>query len=285
VVGDRGLRYMRNLIDAEKDKIRDKRKRDRYWSNWIERTVKPAERQIAKMTRVYLKDAAKRYAERVQGYVMESRSVGADYQRAIVDMGTLLGIADEVRIIDRTIGRTWRAVWTLQGNDVLDSIYDQLGETRPLDLVFGSRDLAAQLSQRSAQQIAESTGRSVLSVVERGLLEGLSVDQIAEQVQGATFFNANRARRIAQTESTRAVNAASLQAYREAANLGIQLKKEWISSRDDRTRPEHLELDGQNIGIDQPFEIGGYQGMSPGEFGVGSMDVNCRCTIAPIVVR
>ena len=96
VVGDRGLRYMRNLIDAEKDKIRDKRKRNRYWLNWIERTVKPAERQIAKMTRVYLKDAAKRYAERVQGYVMESRSVGADYQRAIVDMGTLLGIADEV---------------------------------------------------------------------------------------------------------------------------------------------------------------------------------------------
>ena len=289
VVGDRGLRYMRNLIEDEKKKITESRRRNRYWNNWIERKVKPAERQIAAMTRYYLRDAAKRYAERVESLVSERRNAAGIVTRSIIDLGSLLAIADEVNFFNVSVGRTWRAVYSIAGAGVLDQVFDMAGRSVPDDASFGSnlgvRDLSSQLSLNAAEQVANSTGRKVQKIVEKGLLEGLSVEDIAKNVETNAVFDTRRARTIAQTESTRAVNAATLQAYQEAQQLGIKLQKEWVSSGNDGiTRDTHLALDGQVVDVDLPFEIEGYSGMSPGEFGDESMDINCRCTIAPIVI-
>ena len=289
VVGDRGLRYMRNLIEDEKKKITESRRRNRYWNNWIERKVKPAERQIAAMTRYYLRDAAKRYAERVESLVSERRNASGIVTRSIIDLGSLLAIADEINFFNVSVGRIWRAVYSIAGAGVLDQVFDMAGRSVPNDASFGSnlgvRDLSSQLSLKAAEQVANSTGRKVQKIVEKGLLEGLSVEDIAKNVETNAVFDTRRARTIAQTESTRAVNAATLQAYQEAQQLGIKLQKEWVSSGNDGiTRDTHLALDGQVVDVDLPFEVEGYSGMSPGEFGDESMDINCRCTIAPIVI-
>lgn len=85
-----------------------------------------------------------------------------------------------------------------------------------------------------------------------------------------------RATRIARTESTGAYNAANLTAL---ADEGVVFK-EWMATRDARTRPDHLAADGQVVGINQPFIVGGASLMYPGAPGGPAAEVvNCRCTM------
>ena len=66
----------------------------------------------------------------------------------------------------------------------------------------------------------------------------------------------------------------------------MQVMKEWISSRDDSVRQTHADLDdGDPIPVDSDFEIDGYSGAAPASFGDPAMDINCRCTIAPVIVE
>lgn len=57
-------------------------------------------------------------------------------------------------------------------------------------------------------------------------------------------------------------------------------KKVWISMNDDKTRDSHLDADGQEQNIDEPFEVGDSLLMEPGDDSLGA-DIeeiaNCRC--------
>jgi uncharacterized protein with gpF-like domain len=67
----------------------------------------------------------------------------------------------------------------------------------------------------------------------------------------------------------------------------VQVLKRWISSRDDRTRDSHYQLDRQTrnepIPAGEDFEIGGKSAAAPAGFGEAALDINCRCTIAPVI--
>ena len=58
------------------------------------------------------------------------------------------------------------------------------------------------------------------------------------------------------------------------------MEREWVSALDARTRPEHAEADGQVVGVDEPFIVGGEKLMFPGDRnGSGWNIYNCRCTM------
>ena len=50
-------------------------------------------------------------------------------------------------------------------------------------------------------------------------------------------------------------------------------------------RETHQELDGQIVGVNEAFVVPstGQQSTSPSMFGDPAEDVNCRCTVLPIV--
>jgi len=51
-------------------------------------------------------------------------------------------------------------------------------------------------------------------------------------------------------------------------------------------RDAHAEADGQIVGIDEPFYVGGYAtDTMPAQTGVAELDINCRCTFAPEIDR
>ena len=252
------------------------------WRSWVQKTQKPAEKAMQRLVYDYLRGARKRYLVRADRYILVGSN---DQDLTPVDWGSLLGMVDEMKILQKRLGRQWLSVWSLAGNDALLDVYESAGKTLPLDLTFGSREAAVEASDFTAMNIAQTTANKMKEVIEKGLLEGDSIDEIAGNISQHTSFGIKRSRTIARTESTKAINLASEQAYNTAQADGIKIRKEWLSSRDDLVRETHQELDGQIVGVNEMFVVPstGAKGSSPSNFNDPSENINCRCTVLPIV--
>ncbi len=91
-----------------------------------------------------------------------------------------------------------------------------------------------------------------------------------------------RSARIARTETAIAGNAGILDGLKQA---GIENKR-WISSRDEKVRDSHAIADGQEVPIEESFDVGGYFLDHPGDpEGPPSEIINCRCVVRAAKVR
>ena len=241
------------LIDQDKKR---NRKRKILWNQWIKNSQGKAEKELLRRFKSYLTDAKKRYAKRIEDIDKQEKSL-------IVDRETFLAIQQERQELNRVVGDTWVKWWMLTGNQQLDDLYRRAGKTRPLDLVYGNRDYALQLWNNSVQDITTSTGRSIMSVVERGLENGLSTRAIAQNLvdtDQSGIFTLGRANRIARTEATRVVNESTVESYKLLTEQGIQVKKEWLTAEDDRVRDSHRSLDGQTVSANENFKLSSLYG-------------------------
>ena len=119
--------------------------------------------------------------------------------------------------------------------------------------------------------------------VTSGIIRGLSPGKIASELMvGITSMNRESAVRAARTGITTAENAGRLDSWIEAEKMGIQIKRRWMCTKDGRSRTSHGKADGQTVtGTKEPFEVGGYKMMFPGDRSLGapgSEIYNCRCT-------
>lgn len=135
---------------------------------------------------------------------------------------------------------------------------------------------------RKVTQISSTTEKQLKKIIADGTVQGLGSRVIAGTINDSfASIGPARALSIAITETHTAANAAQLFA---AESTHIDMKREWIAADDERTREDHAEADGQVVGIDQPFSVGGEALMYPGDPG-GSPEqiVNCRCAQGFIV--
>lgn len=123
------------------------------------------------------------------------------------------------------------------------------------------------------------------SEVLQGILQGDSMDKIAKRMRTVTDMNATSAIRNARTMVTGAENGGRLDGMRKAEEDGIEIKKEWVATTDSRTRHWHAELDGVQVGIDEPFENEYGKIMFPGDPSADGANVyNCRCSLGYKVI-
>jgi hypothetical protein len=132
----------------------------------------------------------------------------------------------------------------------------------------------------------------IVAEIERGLREGLSVDDVSATVD--TLLTAtgserwpNRARTVARTETIGAVNAGLFR----AAQLDAQARgdvapfKLWLATDDTRTRPTHRDAEGQRTLLSEPFVVGTARLRFPGDpRGPAGEVINCRCVLIPVVL-
>ena len=143
------------------------------------------------------------------------------------------------------------------------------------------------MGKRMKQKIAEGkavkwqAGR-IQSVTLQAILQGESIPNMAKRIC-TELGEKNRAAsvRYARTAATSAENAGRMDAYHRAQDEGIELQKTWIATLDDRTRHWHRELDGQTVGIDEPFNNEYGDIMYPGDPDAedGANIWNCRCAM------
>jgi SPP1 gp7 family putative phage head morphogenesis protein len=124
---------------------------------------------------------------------------------------------------------------------------------------------AALITSVPAQVIDRIEGR-----VTRAVTDGTLHDDLAADLQKEYGFGERRAALIARDQIGKAYGQVNASRQRD---LGVE-RYRWVTSRDERVRPEHRALDGLVFRYDDP--TGGDHGMVPGQ------PILCRCMAEPI---
>lgn len=127
--------------------------------------------------------------------------------------------------------------------------------------------------------------KHINSAITQGILQGESIDKISQRLAATvTDMSQTSAIRNARTMTTSAQNGGRIDSYKRAESMGIKLKQQWMSTLDNRTRHEHIELDGQIQPVGKPFVVDGYKIYYPGDPSAEPFLVyNCRCTLIGVV--
>lgn len=126
--------------------------------------------------------------------------------------------------------------------------------------------------------------KKINAEVLQGVLQGESMDKIAARMQNVQNMNKEQAIRTARTIVTGAENKGRQDSYKRAQDDGIIMDRRWIATHDARTRDWHLDLDGVEVGVDEPWENDFGEIMFPGDPSAHPANVyNCRCSMAAVV--
>ena len=141
----------------------------------------------------------------------------------------------------------------------------------------------------AGEQDKRAIMRRLESELTTGILKGESIPNIAKRLKSVSEGYLGDTIRIARTETTRVENSAKQSIGDEGKRLGYKMEKVWVATMDDRTRPDHLAMDGVAVPNDEPFVLpDGSQMMFPGDISLGadpSEIIQCRCTIINRIVE
>lgn len=179
----------------------------------------------------------------------------------------------EVETILTTIGQIGMSAWS-QATDVPPVsrhafVVSQLAQT-----------------QNFLVRIPDETYSLVFAEITDGVNAGEDVEQIAGRVDRVLTYTdserwPNRARTIAQTETTRAYGAGTLAAGMEQSRVtGRLLQKRWDTEGDKRVRGSHRAVDGEVRDLGYPFYVDGFPMLFPGDpMAPPESVINCRCDL------
>lgn len=138
------------------------------------------------------------------------------------------------------------------------------------------------LSGTKIQGITDVTRDALGESFSEGVALGEGISELSERVE-SIFGEAMgyRAQRIARTEVIGSSNFANYTAFTMS---GVVAQKEWLAvQKDGNTRDEHRALDGNTTLLNEKFTVDGHSSHYPGGFGVAHLDINCRCSVLPVV--
>ncbi len=147
--------------------------------------------------------------------------------------------------------------------------YNQL--SRALD------EFARRQAARKITDIAHGLRKLIRSIIDEGLQNDISPDDVAAQIEEAIIEDLGpaRAARIARTE---AHAAAEFGKFAAAQASGLPYEKEWLSTEDERVRADHAAAHGQRVPLEDAFFVGGEALLYPGDpQGSAKQVINCRC--------
>lgn len=173
---------------------------------------------------------------------------------------------------------------------------DVLKNFDPNDFEGGYREFIARWLINNAGTRITSVRKELIdyliNYIADGMRDGKDIRTISRELQKHVLlrgFYRWQIERIVRTETTAAANQGAIRAG-ESSN--IIWEKEWISSRDGRTRRrpddafDHYEIDGMRVPKGEKFKFQGDALDYPGDpKGQPGNVINCRCTVAIVPKR
>jgi HK97 family phage portal protein len=211
------------------------------------------------------------------------KEIKAQEARVIAKLDSLKGkeMKRKLRASDIFNVKKENQVFSTLALPFITEYYKNAGEealdiTSPAENFDVTAEMRIALKDR-ADFFAESMNNTTLLALKDTLAEGLKEGEgIAEMTARVQDIYAEmtdwRAEMIARTEATFANNKGTLEGFKQS---GVANAKEWIATLDDRTRDEHLDLNGDIVGLEEKFDNGL-------EF---PQEINCRCVIAPAFIE
>lgn len=149
-----------------------------------------------------------------------------------------------------------------------------------MELVANEPNLLPQAAFDKAKDKAWNS-RHVTCAVTQAVLQGQTIPQLAASIAGIAAMDRRAAMKAARTAMTSAHSLGKLKAYERAADMGIDVEKQWLAALDSRTRGSHRHLDGEVVELDAKFSNGLKY---PGDPDGPAPEVyNCRCTLVPVI--
>lgn len=135
---------------------------------------------------------------------------------------------------------------------------------------------------RSGTKIAESTMGYVRDTLALAEAQNWTVEELTQNlIAKLDEFAQWRCRTIARTEGAKVENWGQVEGYRD---IEFVTRKGWMCSFVEDSRDSHIEANDQEVGIDEPFIVGGMKMDYPGDpAGDAGETVNCLCTTYPVV--
>jgi F like protein len=173
---------------------------------------------------------------------------------------------------------------TVEIREVFDgALHDVDDDPLPNALAHMQAYLAS--SKNRLVNVPDSVYNDVRAATMKANTEGMSIDELSQEIDkilgeaDVTTWR-HRARVIARTEAVGAYNGGRFAGSLSIAkHLGGAWEKQWLATDDHRTRPTHVEADGQRVALTTPFTVGGFLGMFPGDPALPAQEViQCRCT-------
>lgn len=250
-------------------------------SRFLKRFEKEDERQREKVKAGELSEAD--YKAWRKGKILRSRQLSSTLGQVSQAM------TEANRVAMAALNGKLPEVYAENANYAAFSICKETGAAVAFDLVDPDtvgHMLTAGAALLPAVDVAKDVAwnrKLVSSQLTQGVLLGESIPKIARRVQNVTGSNIATAMRTARTAVTGAECAGRMNSYERAKGMGIKLKKEWVSTLDNRTRHSHRQLDGQKIPNEEgaKFDNGcRYPGDPQGRY---DEICNCRCTLVAAI--
>ena len=131
----------------------------------------------------------------------------------------------------------------------------------------------------------------IQETIGQGLYKGESYTDMSKRLKNSLEGDVVKAHRIVRTESHRVMEKSKMDTLEHATNQGVELRKYWLNSEDERVRSSHNHMGEKYskedaIPIDENFvnDKTGGEGPAPGQMGVAEDDIYCRCIFVTIVI-
>lgn len=119
----------------------------------------------------------------------------------------------------------------------------------------------ASWSQRLGELMKINTHQQITDIIQSTIDKGESIEKLTRKIMDGGWRNEHyQARRVAVTEVLRAHSVAREEAIQQSPSTD---RKEWrhTGAHKNKPRPNHVEMDGQIVPKDQPFELRGRDGV------------------------
>jgi len=243
-------------------------------------------RQAAKLNRRVL--AIERvFASRIEAEMdRAARQMGEDFgngglERAIVGL----------EVHRENLRAILEDLYAMAGDSALKLLLDEtqkahvaIIETKG-DMAEALRRLATSWATLAFEKVVGITNTTIemlrlttINAVREGVHER-EMGKIIQEAMGST--SKWRGRMIARTESHASVMESQHELVKDMELP--EYRREWLSGRDGRTRKSHRKANGQRVGPDEPFDVGGEKLMYPGDrSGKPENVINCRCSVVRV---
>lgn len=253
-----------------KSLVADKAMDDAHWKRFIA-TSEPGFRRLRAEMRRFFKAQKAEVLARLRE--LERAGVFTQKKDARVDL-IVINVPEESKKLQKKTSPILKAIYQKLGKQAVEDV------GASISFNVSSTAAAEFLSDHVAKftfDVNKTTRDRVTKILVEKFETGSTQAEITSAIQAEfEFAERYRAARIARTESGIAGNSGFHDGMIQA---GVE-RKRWISSRDAKVRHSHEVADGQEVGINDPFDVGGSLLDHPGDpNGPADEIINCRCAI------